>query len=264
MCREFPEKDSINDGAVALLRGGPVPRSRVVRGFTLVELLVVVSIIALLISILLPSLRKAREQARCVVCMSNLHQVSSSLTTYTLENRDYLPAAACPSADSLEEDYWLCVLQQYARQPLVARCPKDQTGKPFLNWANPPQDRATWQDYRWSSYAINFSLVPTPQNPHDYNRMGTIRRANSVIYLAEVRCGAGYDSADHIHSDLWEGDEDPKKEVAWDRHRNCSNYLFVDSHVEPLHWKATWEFPSKNLWWPSHAPGWPPIEEPPP
>lgn len=45
------------------------------KGFTLVELLVVISIIAVLLSILMPSLRKAKEQAKKVVCMSNLKQM---------------------------------------------------------------------------------------------------------------------------------------------------------------------------------------------
>ena len=55
--------------------------------FTLVELLVVVSIIALLISILLPSLKKAREQAKVSVCMSNVKGISSASLTYAAGDR---------------------------------------------------------------------------------------------------------------------------------------------------------------------------------
>jgi prepilin-type N-terminal cleavage/methylation domain-containing protein len=60
-------------------------------GFTLVELLVVIGIIALLISILLPSLNKAREQSKRVACLSNMHEIDLAYRTYAAENRDYYP-----------------------------------------------------------------------------------------------------------------------------------------------------------------------------
>ena len=72
------------------------------RGFTLVELLVVISVVALLIALLLPAVKKAREAARIVQCASNLHQLSIGLHSYAPENLGYGPAylhdgSDCPS-----------------------------------------------------------------------------------------------------------------------------------------------------------------------
>ena len=69
----------------------PCPRPTRRSGFTLVELLVVIGIIALLISILLPALNKARAQANTVKCLANLKSIGQSIMIYANQNKNYLP-----------------------------------------------------------------------------------------------------------------------------------------------------------------------------
>lgn len=64
------------------------------RGFTLIEVLVVIAIIALLITVLMPSLNSARGSAKRAVCAANLRQIGIGLRSYLGDNRDRLPYAS--------------------------------------------------------------------------------------------------------------------------------------------------------------------------
>ena len=100
--------------------------------FTLIELLVVVAIIALLISILLPSLSKAREQAKNVVCSSNMHQIVLGTTYYADSNADHLPWLPGTQGDPLygyfkngpyKQYHQLLLLYPYVKDLNIFKCP---------------------------------------------------------------------------------------------------------------------------------------------
>src|SRR6266567_6163694 len=72
-------------------------RLRQKKAFTLVQLLVVVGIIAVLVGLLLPALQKARVQANCAACLSNLRQIALAEIMYANDNGGNLPGAVWPT-----------------------------------------------------------------------------------------------------------------------------------------------------------------------
>lgn len=212
------------------------------KGFTLVELLVVIGIIALLIAILLPALSKAREQGNWVACMSNLKQIGTSLLMYSNEFKGSLPRPASNGNGQYVDDIIIwrepptapatsvndSVLQPYLnirdeKLKAIFRCPTD-------NWADrPPQSGFTFP-YRytftmsqsWDSYPFGTPVSLTVARP----------KLNQVVHPAEKICMA---EEKNPNDGRWvwtnSGSGTGQDELA-DRHAKQGNCLYHDWHVE--------------------------------
>jgi prepilin-type N-terminal cleavage/methylation domain-containing protein/prepilin-type processing-associated H-X9-DG protein len=108
------------------------------KAFTLVELLVVISIIALLMGILMPAVNKARASAKRTVCKSNLRNVALAFRTYLNDNGEIMPpACGFPSLDDPNDPTSkppiTKFLLPYLSDPEIFRCPADKGKKYFLS-----------------------------------------------------------------------------------------------------------------------------------
>ncbi|MBI1177794.1 prepilin-type N-terminal cleavage/methylation domain-containing protein [bacterium] len=191
-------------------------RTRDERGFTLIELLVVIAIIAVLASLLLPALGRAKLRARATKCLSNLRQVGMASQMYADDFGGVLPMSQHNHAS------WVGTLQPYLAGTNLHRCPDDRNRQ------------------RLFSYAVNDFLTPHPYGAEqlDFSRLLSIPKPLQTLFLAETR--TNFLGSDHFHfAAAEEGGYSTNSfagQVDVERHARQSNYLFADGHVEPLRW----------------------------
>jgi prepilin-type N-terminal cleavage/methylation domain-containing protein/prepilin-type processing-associated H-X9-DG protein len=198
------------------------------RAFTLVELLVVISVIAILTGLLLPALGNARLAARSAVCLSNIRQLQIASLMHAEDNQGRLIEPGLPEGGigPREELSWVNTLREYADGAIDARSPGDESPHwPVAKSGQGVPVIGTADRYRATSYAINdmvTSLLQIEAEAGDsastiasrfYNRMQKITHpslTSQFLLLAEFGSFAG---ADHVHPQEWNPSFSPGPEL---------------------------------------------------
>ena len=188
------------------------------KGFTLVELLVVISIIALLLAILMPSLQKAREQAKGLACASQTRQMGIALSCYTVDYDNWYPAMSF---------WWSSVergkpkgigIGQYLKDTKnVFLCPSDRDAK-YTN-------KDLSYGYNWIALQGECSTVLPPKR-----KATNLSQPSSCVAICDTwdTYGTRYEGYKSFWVNPTMGTSPSR---IGDRHRNGANVVWCDGHT---------------------------------
>lgn len=192
--------------------------------FTLIELLIVIAIIAILASMLLPALRKAREKAHEISCVSNLKNLNLGANCYLNDNNGVYPL---PCDDGWAHPYWTERLSEYLnyesdhngiRVP-VLQCPADRSEKDFgwiCSYTLNGGGQISSEGISWASGAASLGV-----------NLGSAR-FNEVVVSSETVLI--YDkNRSYAGLALYEGEA---SRLQYANHSHGGNVLFCDGHIK--------------------------------
>ena len=204
-------------------------KSRHPSAFTLVELLVVVSIIAALIGLLLPAVQASRAAARRTQCSSNLRQVGLAVAQFCDAHRGQFPDTSHNQSGDLEQSWIYTVAPFMESVDAIRICPDDLKAADRL-------------DQKLTSYVMNAYLTNEPRSfvVTNHNKLRASSKTLVAFEIADQK--APIIENDHVHNHAWFTSltvarkqvlQKIEADAAIERHTGSSHFLYADWHVGP-------------------------------
>ena len=233
------------------------------QAFTLIELLVVIAIIALLMGILMPALTRVRQQARGVVCQSNLKQWGTIWAMYCDDNNGMFPNRSGGSGrwiDVLFDYYYkddkfrTCPIAKkiaFEQYPPGASSYGDIAGDAETSWGRLGEDNGRPAG-TYGSYGVNGWIyvcdepggVLYGKPAKDFWKSPNVKGASEIPMFMDSVFWCGWpennDRPPSFEEEHWSGDEDSMHRFCIDRHNQAINSVYLDYSVKKIWLKSLW------------------------